>query len=137
MLLVGDHFLLHTAVEGTKVEAHTWQAAKLRSVGDALGCLKSVGGALGRLRSATAAPCIRRKHLPEASIHGPRVGAREGCGLQRASCLSKSQMQPSNNNNDKNNNNHNNNNNKLSVSLGLSGLCGRLSSVADSSMFSS
>ena len=62
--------------------------------------------------------------------------AREGCGLQRASCLSKSQMQPSNSKNDKNNNNDNNNkNNNLSVSLGLSGLCGKLSSVADSNMF--
>ena len=60
---------------------------------------------------------------------------REGCGLQRASCLSKSQMRPSNSKNDKNNNNDDNNNNNLSVSLGLSGLCGKLSSVADSNMF--
>ena len=59
--------------------------------------------------------------------------AREGCGLQRASCLSKSQMQPSNNNSNKNNDT--NNNNKCSVLLRLSGLCGKLSSVADSSKF--
>ena len=45
--------------------------------------------------------------------------------------LSRNQMQPSNSKNDKNNNNSNN----LSVSLGLSGLCGKLSSVADSNMF--
>ena len=44
-------------------------------------------------------------------------------------------MQPSNSKNDKNNNNDDNNNNNLSVSLGLSGLCGKLSSVADSNMF--
>ena len=70
---MGDHVLVQTAVEAAKLEPHTWQAAKLRSVGDAPGGLRIVGGDLGGPWSATAAPRFRRTTLPDASIHGEKV----------------------------------------------------------------
>ena len=35
--LLGEHGLIDAAVEAAKLEPHSWQAAKLRSVGGALG----------------------------------------------------------------------------------------------------
>ena len=49
MLVLGEHGLIDAAVEAAKLEPHSWQAAKLRSV----------GGALGGLRSAAAALCVQ------------------------------------------------------------------------------
>ena len=49
MLVLGEHGLIDAAVEAAKLDPHSWQAAKLRSV----------GGALGGLRSAAAALCFQ------------------------------------------------------------------------------
>ena len=47
--VLGEHGLIDAAVEAAKLDPHSWQAAKLRSV----------GGALGGVRSAAAALCFQ------------------------------------------------------------------------------
>ena len=76
----GDHGLVDAAVEAAKIEPHSWQAAKLRSV----------GSARGGLRSAAAALCFHHLSLRGGTIHGWRVSARTNCRLQIASRLSQS-----------------------------------------------
>ena len=92
MHVLGEHGLIDAAVEAAKLDPHSWQAAKLRSV----------GGALGGLRSAAAALCfqllsvrakVRQTAARGGSIHGPRVCSREGCWLQFAPRLSQCLMQ--------------------------------------------
>jgi hypothetical protein len=61
---------MHAAVEGAKPELHSWQSAKLRS----LGGLRSATAARGGLRSATAALVWPREHGQRASA---RKGAKE------------------------------------------------------------
>ena len=63
MLVLGEHALLDAAVEAAKLEPHSWQAAKL----------SSVGGALGGVRSAAAAPGFQLLSVREGSKHGPWV----------------------------------------------------------------
>ena len=60
---LGEHGLLDAAVEAAKLELHSWQAAKLRSV----------GGALGGVRSAAAALCFQLLSPSDGSMHGPRI----------------------------------------------------------------
>ena len=48
VLVLREHVVIDAAVEAAKIEPHSWQAAKL----------SSVGGAFGRLRSAAAALCV-------------------------------------------------------------------------------
>ena len=59
---LGEHILVHAAVEAAKLEQHSWQAAKLRSV----------GGALVGLRRAAAALRFQLPSFREGSTHCSR-----------------------------------------------------------------
>ena len=62
MLVLGEHGLIDAAVEAAKLDPHSWQAAKLRSVGGALGGLRSAAAALCfQLLSVRACPVERRR----------------------------------------------------------------------------
>ena len=84
MHLFGEHGLIDAAVEAAKLKPHSWQAAKLRSV----------GGALGGVRSAAAALCFQllslrvraRPSLLASALHPRHVSrdARELAALGRS-----------------------------------------------------
>ena len=78
MFVDAEHYLIDAAVEGAKIESHSWQAHKLNSV----------GGALGGLRSATLSS-HRRRFFPFASveqpIHGTTSSSRDASRLSQ--CL--------------------------------------------------
>ena len=80
MCVLGKHVLIDAAVEAAKVDPHSWQAAKLRSVDVVLGGLKSAAAAAARreVPIQAAAAAARR----EGSIHGD-------CSLLFASRLSQ------------------------------------------------
>ena len=81
---------IDAAVEAAKVDPHSWQAARLRSVGVALGGLKNAAAAaaLRKVSIQGAAAAARR----EGSIHGD-------CWLLFASRLSQCLMQQHKENN--------------------------------------